>query len=738
MLLLQLAAVATPVTAAGEQQTAERPIALPGCSDKCGNISIPYPFGINKGCYFDSSFEVVCNEPTAPSYLAVPMIYNMTGYYIGDNDNPAPGPMTNATWQTVELIDFDVSRGEARVGIPVSSDCSINSTYHELNMFSMQVNVSDFGRGTFVFSTTRNVLLGIGQSVQAKVYGEMSATNVSASCTSLFDTPSAAKNGSCSAGLGCCQADLPPGLGVLAFGMKRQTNSMWLEFPCTNAMAVERSWYNFSLQDLVDPNKFPPRSVPIVLDWAIRNGSCPAEEGAPLPMACRSDNSRCVDATTAPGYLCKCKDGYDGNPYIVGGCQGKHAYEHVIILVSLHCLTVQFLRYSNPNIILMSVCFGINILSYEICILAMGYARTRWGATIATANLDPKATAKMEHAGRCVIGIASLVVILVLLKLLMHQKRKTREFFIKNGGPILEKVNNIKIFKKEELKPILQKSNVIGKGGFGEVYKGIIESQVVAIKKSINVDKSQEKQFANEIIIQSRVIHKNITKLIGCCLEVDVPMLVYEFVPQGSLHDLLYGSNKMSLRLDKRLSIAAGAAEGLAYMHSKTSTTILHGDIKPSNILLDDNFTPKISDFGISRLIAIDKTHTNVVVGDMCYIDPIYLQSGLLTKQSDVYSFGITLLELVTRQKDDLGGNGRLSKAFLNAYTEEKGAIELFDSEILVENDIEVLNKLATLIVECLNLDVDRRPEMINVAERLETMKRLHIKQSDACGSTNA
>ncbi|CAO2200099.1 unnamed protein product [Urochloa humidicola] len=713
--------MATPTasSAAGEQQAAQRPITLPGCPDKCGNISIPYPFGTKEGCYFDPSFEVVCNEVTAPgANLGVPKVYNMTGYYIGDNDNPAPGPMTNATWWTVELIDLDVSRGEARVGMPVSSDCSLNSSYHELNMFSMQLNL--FDEVTFVFSTTRNVLLGIGQSVQAKVFGEMSTTNVSASCTSLFDTPSAAKNGSCSAGLGYCQSDLPPGLSILSLGMKRQTNSMWLEFPCTYAMAVERSWYNFSLQDLYDINKFPPRSVPIVLDWAIRNGSCPVEEGAPLPMACRSDNSGCVDATTAPGYLCKCKDGYDGNPYIAGGCQDID-----------ECM----LRDQHPELRDSYPCHGIckNKMGGYDCHCKFG---TKGDGKNGTCTTMFPLLAVATTLG--VIGTMSIVVILVLFKLLVRQKRKTREFFVKNGGPILEKVNNIKIFRKEELKPILQKSNVIGKGGFGEVYRGIVDSQVVAIKKSINVDKSQEKQFANEIIIQSRVIHKNITRLIGCCLEVDVPMLVYEFVPQGSLHDLLHGNNKMSLSLDKRLSIAAGAAEGLAYMHSKTSTTILHGDIKPSNILLDDNFTPKISDFGISRLIAIDKTHTNVVVGDMCYMDPIYLQSGLLTKQSDVYSFGVMLLELLTRKKDDFGGNGRLTKAFLNAYTEEKGAIELFDSEIFVEDGIEVLNKLARLIVECLNLEVDERPEMINVAERLESMKRLHRKQSDACGSTNA
>jgi serine/threonine protein kinase len=324
------------------------------------------------------------------------------------------------------------------------------------------------------------------------------------------------------------------------------------------------------------------------------------------------------------------------------------------------------------------------------------------------------------------------VVIVVLFKLLFEEKRKTKEFFIKNGGPILEKVNNIKIFKKEELKEIIEPSNVIGKGGFGEVYKGLLDNQLVAIKKSINVDKSQEKQFANEIIIQSRIIHKNIVKLIGCCLEVDVPMLVYEFVPQGSLHDILHNqSNIVTLSLGTRLKIAAGAAEGLSYMHSKTSTTILHGDIKPSNILLDDNFEPKISDFGISRLIAIDKSHTKCVIGDMCYMDPIYLQSGLLTKKSDVYSFGVVLLELLSRKKAAFGEDKTLVKAFLDRYREDKEVLELFDNEILVEKDIGVLHQLAMLIVECLVLHVDKRPEMTDIAERLHSLKRAHKNLND-------
>uniref|UniRef100_A0A0D9XI55 Protein kinase domain-containing protein n=1 Tax=Leersia perrieri TaxID=77586 RepID=A0A0D9XI55_9ORYZ len=215
-------------------------------------------------------------------------------------------------------------------------------------------------------------------------------------------------------------------------------------------------------------------------EWGLGH-SCPR----PSSALGRSDNSRCVNATYGPAYLCKCKDGFDGNPYILDGCQGTA---------------------------LLYPCFGI--------------CKNTIGGYDCRGKFGMKGDAK---AGICRAS--------------------------------------------EELKPIIQSCNVIGKGGFGEVYKGLLDNQLVAIKKSINVEKSQEKQFANEIIIQSRVIHKNIVKLIGCCLEVDVPMLVYEFVPRGSFHDILHGSNNVSLTLEKRLNITPGAAEGLAYMHSKTSTT---------------------------------------------------------------------------------------------------------------------------------------------------------------------
>ena len=327
------------------------------------------------------------------------------------------------------------------------------------------------------------------------------------------------------------------------------------------------------------------------------------------------------------------------------------------------------------------------------------------------------------HVGTIGFLLGTAVVVFVVL--LLKEKRKMRDFFVKNGGPILQEVKNIKIFKKEELKPILKKSNIIGQGCFGEVYKGHLENQLVAVKKPINIDVAEKEQFANEVIIQSRIIHKNIVKLIGCCLEVDIPMLVYEFVSKGSLHDILHGSKRVPLDLNMRLCIAAESAEGLAYMHSKTTSTILHGDVKPANILLDDNFVPKISDFGISKLIAKDKEqHTNNVIGDKSYMDPVYLQTGLLTKKSDVYSFRIVLLELISRTKATYSDNNSLVLCFRDAHKNRRRASELFDDEIAITGDLEDIDNIVEIAVDCLNPDVHQRPEMTDVAERLLMLKR--------------
>ncbi|KAM0930494.1 hypothetical protein ACQ4PT_000939 [Festuca glaucescens] len=304
--------------------------------------------------------------------------------------------------------------------------------------------------------------------------------------------------------------------------------------------------------------------------------------------------------------------------------------------------------------------------------------------------------------------------------------RKARMNFDTKSKRILEKSHFIKIFKKKEVMSMLKTNNLIGRDGFFDIYKGVVDTTVVAVKKPINGNE----QFENELIIQSQVVHKNILRLIGCCLEMDSPVLVYEFRSRGSLDDILHSSGKVPLDLDVRLTIVAESAQGLAYLHSQAHCKILHGYVKPGNILLDENFMPNISGFSFSKLIEGDNEHTGCIIGDMSYMDPIYMQTGLLTEKSDVYSFGVVILEVISRKKatrpDD---SSSLVKGFLDVHKEGKKATDLFDKKIAIKGNLEILDYLAEIAVQCLNLDVDQRPTMTYVAERLLTLQRYRRSQ---------
>uniref|UniRef100_A0A453MI26 Protein kinase domain-containing protein n=3 Tax=Aegilops tauschii TaxID=37682 RepID=A0A453MI26_AEGTS len=308
---------------------------------------------------------------------------------------------------------------------------------------------------------------------------------------------------------------------------------------------------------------------------------------------------------------------------------------------------------------------------------------------------------------------------------------KGRRNFNRNTRHTLERSHFIKIFRKEELKPIIRSANSIGRGSFGEVYKGFVDNTLVAVKIPINSSLLEHAQFHNQVINMSQVSHKNIVRLIGCCREADHPMLVFELVSNGTVNDILHGGNNAPLKLDVRLSIVAESAQGLAYLHSQARIKILHGDVKPANILLDENCMPKIAGFGISRLIIGDKEYTGRIIGDMNYMDPIYLQEGLLTLKSDVYSFGVVILEVISRKKAIYSDNHGLVRSFLEVHKEGKKATELFDKDIAVTTgDLEILNCLAEIAVECISLDVDQRPTMTDVAERLLILNRSCVPQA--------
>ncbi|XP_047085904.1 putative wall-associated receptor kinase-like 16, partial [Lolium rigidum] len=311
-----------------------------------------------------------------------------------------------------------------------------------------------------------------------------------------------------------------------------------------------------------------------------------------------------------------------------------------------------------------------------------------------------------------------------------YQWSNLRDFLQTNVQEVRERSYsnyNLIFYTQKEIEDITNGySTVLGEGGFGMVYKGILDDQrPVAVKRFKNETKKED--FAKEVTVHSQINHKNVVRLLGCCTEDNALMIVMEFICNGNLYNMLHGSNEAGLvpfPLEKRLDIAVESAEALSCMHSMYSP-VLHGDIKPANILLDENCLPKISDFGIARLLSTgDAQHTETVIGPIGYMDPLYINSGKLTPKSDVYSFGVVLLEIITRKKA-VDGNTILTQSFNEAFGKGKKVRHLFDEKISSgKKNTKLLEDVAKLAIECLRWNDNLRPQMIEVGDRLRMIRK--------------
>ena len=329
----------------------------------------------------------------------------------------------------------------------------------------------------------------------------------------------------------------------------------------------------------------------------------------------------------------------------------------------------------------------------------------------------------------------------------MVKKRKNikrkEKFFKRNGGLLLQKQlsssevtveKTTKLFNSKDLEKATDNFNVnriLGQGGQGTVYKGmLIDGKIVAVKKSKVIDEGKLEEFINEVVILSQINHRNVVKLLGCCLETEVPLLVYEFIPNGTLSQYLYEQNEEFLATwNIRLQIATEVAGALSYLHLAASTPIYHRDIKTTNILLDDKYKAKVADFGTSRSIAVDQTHlTTVVQGTFGYLDPEYLQSSQFTEKSDVYSFGVVLVELLTGEKAISSTRTKecrsLATYFIHSMEENK-LFDIIDAQVMKDSKQEEIIAVANLAKMCLNINGKKRPTMKEVAMQLEAVQML-------------
>uniref|UniRef100_A0A0D9WZW1 Uncharacterized protein n=1 Tax=Leersia perrieri TaxID=77586 RepID=A0A0D9WZW1_9ORYZ len=330
---------------------------------------------------------------------------------------------------------------------------------------------------------------------------------------------------------------------------------------------------------------------------------------------------------------------------------------------------------------------------------------------------------KKKSAAGIAAGVACSVVVLLVLSVLSFVRFKRRTKAVETDHP-LKKITRAQcmIFDLPALQEATEnfsENNKLGEGGFGTVYKGVLsDGQEVAVKKLLGTTGHGLDQLHNEVLLLAELQHKNLVRLQGFCLHQEQTLLVYEYIKNGSLDNILFDiSRENALKWDQQYNIILGIAKGILYLHEDSSVRIIHRDLKSNNILLGEDMEPKIADFGLAKLLGEGHTHTRTtrVVGTFGYMAPEYVSDGNVSTKIDIFSFGVLVLEIVTRRRNDSGDHDlvNLLSDVWNCWT--KGTIsKLIDQSLDGYSQSQALRCIQIGLL-CVQSDPDDRPHISSV-----------------------
>ncbi|XP_057833606.2 G-type lectin S-receptor-like serine/threonine-protein kinase At2g19130 [Cryptomeria japonica] len=321
------------------------------------------------------------------------------------------------------------------------------------------------------------------------------------------------------------------------------------------------------------------------------------------------------------------------------------------------------------------------------------------------------------------LSVAVLSCLFIGAWFIHRRRRRLLEKFVKDGTP-----TSLSTFTYKEMKIATNNfAQKLGKGAFGSVFKGILPNKTLVAVKRLEVSAQAEKQFRAEISTIGNINHVNLVRLRGFCVDGSERMLVYEFMQNGSLNNFLSRRSKEAdkvLDWNTRFGIALGTAKGLLYLHEECRDRIIHCDIKPENILLDADFSPKVADFGLAKLVGRDFSRVLTTTrGTRGYLAPEWLTGVPITVKVDVYSFGMTLLEIISGRRN-IDYRVQESQYYFPTWAAiqiQKGnTIGIVDERIADKADIEEVRRAVVVSILCIQEDENGRPSMAQVVQILE------------------